>query len=71
MDDRPEIEPGESASPEATADSHSEREARLASLRAAIQRGIDDADAGRVVDLDEAFDRIEAMLDRMEAARRG
>ncbi len=39
-------------------------------LRIAIQRGIDDGEAGRVVDLDEAFDRVEAMLDEMEAARR-
>ncbi|MFL6845615.1 MAG: hypothetical protein ACJ8ER_12125 [Allosphingosinicella sp.] len=71
MDDHPEIEPGETASPDATAPSDGEREARLAQLRAAIQRGIDDADAGRVVDVDEAFDRIEAMLDELEAARRG
>jgi predicted transcriptional regulator len=47
-----------------------DHEARLAMLRAAIQRGIDDGESGRVVELDEAFDRVEAMLDEMESARR-
>lgn len=48
-----------------------EREAWLAAVRAGVQRGLDDVAAGRVVDLDEAFDQVEAMLDEMEAARRG
>ena len=47
-----------------------EREAQLARLRAEIQKGIADADAGRVVDADEAFDEIERMLDDIEAAKR-
>jgi hypothetical protein len=47
-----------------------DRATRFAELRAAIQQGIDDGDAGRVVDLDEAFDQVEAMLDEMEAAQR-
>lgn len=36
-----------------------EREARLAQLDAAIQKGLDDVEAGRVVDADEVFDRLE------------
>lgn len=47
-----------------------EREEWVARVRAGVQRGLDDVAAGRVVDLDEAFDRVEAMLDEMEAARR-
>ena len=37
-----------------------ERETKLAALHAAIQVGIDAADAGDVVDADEVFDRLEA-----------
>jgi antitoxin ParD1/3/4 len=47
-----------------------EREEWLTAVRAGVQRGLDDVAAGRVVDLDEAFDQVEAMLDEMEAARR-
>jgi antitoxin ParD1/3/4 len=47
-----------------------EREEWLAAVRAGVQRGLDDVAAGRVLDLDEAFDQVEAMLDEMEAARR-
>lgn len=47
-----------------------ERDEWLAAVRVGVQRGLDDVEAGRVVDLDEAFDRVEAMLDKMEAARR-
>jgi antitoxin ParD1/3/4 len=39
-----------------------EREARLAALDAAIGRGLDDADAGRVKSSSEVFDRLEARL---------
>lgn len=35
-----------------------ERETRLAALNAAIARGLADVDAGRVVDLDEAAERL-------------
>jgi antitoxin ParD1/3/4 len=35
-----------------------EHETRLAELEAALERGMADAKAGRVVDLDEAFDFI-------------
>jgi hypothetical protein len=44
-------------------------EARRAELRAAVKRGLADIEEGRVVDLGEALDRIEAMLDELEAAR--
>jgi antitoxin ParD1/3/4 len=46
-----------------------EREARIAAVRAAVQQGLDDVKAGRVVDLQEGFAEIYAMLDDMEAAR--
>ncbi|HEU0135307.1 MAG TPA: flagellar biosynthesis anti-sigma factor FlgM [Allosphingosinicella sp.] len=49
----------------------SDREARLAELRAAIQRGLDDIKADRVADPNEALTRIEKMLDELEAARSG
>jgi antitoxin ParD1/3/4 len=39
-----------------------EREKRLAALDAAIARGIADADAGRVIPLDEAFEKLRARL---------
>jgi antitoxin ParD1/3/4 len=35
-----------------------EREARLQELEAALERGMADAKAGRMVDLDEGFDMI-------------
>jgi antitoxin ParD1/3/4 len=47
-----------------------EREARIAAVRVALQRGLDDVKAGRVVDLEQGFAEIYAMLDEMEAARR-
>ena len=37
-----------------------EREVRLAALDAAIARGVAEADDGRVLDLDEVADRLEA-----------
>ena len=39
-----------------------EREAKLAALDAALAKGIADADAGRVIPLDEAFDRLRQEL---------
>lgn len=45
-------------------------EARLAWLRAAVKEGLEDIKGGRVADLESAMDRIEAMLDEIEAAKR-
>lgn len=39
-----------------------ERETKLAALDAAIARGIADAEAGRVIPIDEAFERLRARL---------
>lgn len=39
-----------------------EREKKLEALDAAIARGIADAEAGRVVPIDEAFERLRAKL---------
>ena len=39
-----------------------EREARLADFDRALARGIADADAGRVMPLDDAFDRLRQEL---------
>jgi antitoxin ParD1/3/4 len=47
-----------------------EREARLATLDAAIARGIADAEAGRVKPLGQAFDRLEAEYRALAQARR-
>ena len=46
------------------------RDARRAELRAAVKQGLVDIEEGRVVDLGEALDRIEAMLDELEADKR-
>ncbi|NJO34616.1 MAG: type II toxin-antitoxin system ParD family antitoxin [Rhodospirillales bacterium] len=44
-----------------------EREARFKALDAAIDRGIADANAGRVVPAKEAFDRLEAKYRKLAA----
>jgi predicted transcriptional regulator len=60
-----------SGSPEdGSAGASSEREAHRDWLRAAVKLGLEDIEEGRVVDLEAAFDRIEAMLDELEAAKR-
>lgn len=46
-----------------------EREARLADLDAAIDRGVADADAGRVKPAHEVFDRLEAKYLGMAEAK--
>lgn len=48
---------------------NSEVEARRNELRAAVKRGLTDIEEGRVEDLGEALDRIEAMLDELEASK--
>ncbi|MGO4832262.1 type II toxin-antitoxin system ParD family antitoxin [Rhizobiaceae sp. 2RAB30] len=40
-----------------------ERETRLAALNASLERGLADAEAGRVMPLDEAFERLRARLE--------
>jgi predicted transcriptional regulator len=67
MDDRPQLDPGSDDGADAGSGGH---EARLAKLRATVQAGLDDIKAGRVTDLESAFERIEAMLDELEAAKR-
>lgn len=46
-----------------------ERERRLASLDAAIERGVADIEAGRVHDLDDVCDELEARYARMADER--
>ncbi len=42
-----------------------DREARLAVLDASLERGLDDADAGRTKPADDVFDRLEAKYEAM------
>lgn len=68
MDDCPQLDAtGDDGSQAAESASN---EARLGELRAAVERGLEDIKAGRVVDVEEAFGRIESMLDELEAAKR-
>ncbi|WP_235513677.1 MULTISPECIES: type II toxin-antitoxin system ParD family antitoxin [unclassified Sphingomonas] len=48
-----------------------DREARLAALDASIARGIADADAGRVRDLDVVFDELIGALERRAGGKAG
>jgi predicted transcriptional regulator len=66
MDDRPDLGSRDGDGPDTTAGT--DLEARRAELRAAVKRGLEDIEEGRVVDLEQALDRIEAMLDELEAA---
>ena len=70
MDEQPDLNPRDDAFDDEAVGSAGGREDRLAALRAAVERGLEDIRAGRVVDLDAAFDRIETMLDEIEAADR-
>jgi antitoxin ParD1/3/4 len=47
-----------------------ERESRLATLDAAIARGLADIEAGRVTPADEVFDRLEAKYRAMAEAQK-
>lgn len=47
-----------------------ERETKWARFDAEIQKGIDDAEAGRTVPLDEAFDRVLGKIRRKRAGKR-
>ena len=70
MDELPDLNPRDEALDEEGVSTPGGRKDRLAALRAAVERGLEDIRAGQVVDLDAAFDRIEAMLDEIEAAER-
>ena len=59
-----------SADDEASGAAQSSMEARRAELRAAVKLGLEDIEEGRVEDLEAALDRIEAMLDELEAGKR-
>ena len=71
VDELPDLNPRADDSGEEAADAAGGREDRLAVLRAAVERGLEDVRAGRVTDLDAAFERIETMLDEIEAVKRG
>ncbi|HEX8309255.1 MAG TPA: hypothetical protein VF645_12645 [Allosphingosinicella sp.] len=68
MDDCPRLDSGDEN--DGAAAQSASNQAHLLELRAAVQRGLDDIKAGRVADVEEAFGRIEAMLDELEAAKR-
>lgn len=70
MDEPSALEPRDEGSSDEESASVEDREQRLAAIRAAVERGLEDVKAGRVTDLDAAFDRIETMLDEIEAAKR-
>lgn len=68
MDDRPQLG---SHDPDSEGDSlRTHREARLTALRAAVQRGLDDAASGRVVDLDEGIEQVLRGIREKKAAGR-
>jgi antitoxin ParD1/3/4 len=46
-----------------------EKERRLALLDAAIERGLNDADAGRLHDAEEVFDALEARFTKLARER--
>lgn len=60
----------DSADDDGPATSGSEHEARLDALRSAVKLGLDEIKHGGVDDPESALDRIEAMLDELEAAKR-
>lgn len=63
-------QPGPTADDDPAPAASAEIEARRDELRAAVKRGLTDIEEGRVADLGEALDRIEAMLDELEASKR-
>ena len=70
MDEQPDLNPRDGDFDDEPVGSAGGGEDRLTALRAAVEQGLDDIRAGRVADLDSAFDRIETMLDEIEAAER-
>jgi predicted transcriptional regulator len=63
-------QPGLGGDGSTQADSPNASETRREALRAAVKRGLEEIEEGHVVDLEAALDRIEAMLDELEAIRR-
>jgi antitoxin ParD1/3/4 len=47
-----------------------DREAKLAALKAEIQKGLDDVDAGRVKPMEEVFERLIAKYEAMPEPKR-
>jgi predicted transcriptional regulator len=70
MDDQPQLGSGEAGDLAADESAVRVREARLAALRAAVQRGLDEVAAGRVVDLDEGIERVLRSIGEKKAAGR-
>lgn len=68
MNDRSQPGPAAAADPDPAGTSAIE--ARRDELRAAVKRRLTDIEEGRVDDLGEALDKIEAMLDELEASKR-
>ena len=71
MNEQPDLNSQSEASSEEAAESVDQREERVAAIRAAVERDLDEIRTGQVADLDTALDRIEKMLDEIEAAKRG
>jgi predicted transcriptional regulator len=71
MDEQPDLNPRDEPLPDDAVGPGGGREERLVAIRAAVERGLEEIRAGRVTDLDAALDRIETMLDEIEAAKRG
>jgi hypothetical protein len=70
MHELPDLNPRDDGLKHEATGSGGEIEDRVAAIRAAVEQSLEDVKAGRVTDLDAAFDRIETMLDEIEAAKR-
>lgn len=70
MDELPDLNSQSGASSDEGPGAVGNREERLAAIRAAVERGLEDIRAGRVADLDAALDRVERLLDEIEAVKR-
>jgi predicted transcriptional regulator len=70
VDELPDLNSQPGASSDEPPGSVGNREERLAAIRAAVERGLEDIRAGRVADLDAALDRVERLLDEIEAVKR-
>jgi predicted transcriptional regulator len=70
MDDQPQLGSSEGGSPASDESAGQQRQERLAALRAAVQLGLDDVAAGRVVDLDEGIEQVLRSIREKKAAGR-